>query len=172
MLGLGALFLLFVLLSFNRVSSHSLFCCFSRYQAPTIFLYINHIQPTILDSLRRRANARNLPSLIIHLRPYESCYATHCLVVFVPFSNFSKSAMCSRVPPVESERRGFLIECLNESLITFTSELPSVYWSDCLSSQQVQGHAYQNRDEFMEHVKMMHRNSVIYNGTAHLHSSD
>ena len=40
------------------------------------------------------------------------------------------------------------------------------------SSQQVQGHAYQNRDEFMEHVKMMHRNSVIYNGTAHLHSHD
>ena len=40
------------------------------------------------------------------------------------------------------------------------------------SSQQVQGHAYQNRDEFMEHVKMMHRNSVIYNGTAHLHCRD
>ncbi|CAH3126773.1 unnamed protein product [Porites lobata] len=33
--------------------------------------------------------------------------------------------------------------------------------------QQVQGHAYQNRDEFMEHVRMMHRNSVLYNGETH-----
>ena len=35
----------------------------------------------------------------------------------------------------------------------------------CLTPQQVQGHAYQNRDEFMEHVRMMHRNSALYNGT-------
>ncbi|KAJ7383775.1 Transcription initiation factor TFIID subunit 1 [Desmophyllum pertusum] len=28
--------------------------------------------------------------------------------------------------------------------------------------QQVQGHAYQNRDEFMEHVRIMYRNSVVY----------
>ncbi|XP_068717944.1 transcription initiation factor TFIID subunit 1-like isoform X1 [Montipora capricornis] len=33
--------------------------------------------------------------------------------------------------------------------------------------QQVQGHAYQNRDEFLEHVRMMHRNSVVYNGEHH-----
>lgn len=30
--------------------------------------------------------------------------------------------------------------------------------------KQVQGHAYQNREEFLEHVRMMHRNSVVYNG--------
>ncbi|KAK2556002.1 Transcription initiation factor TFIID subunit 1 [Acropora cervicornis] len=29
--------------------------------------------------------------------------------------------------------------------------------------QQVQGHAYQNREEFLEHVRMMHGNSVVYN---------
>lgn len=33
--------------------------------------------------------------------------------------------------------------------------------------QQVQGHAYQNREEFLEHVRMMHRNSVVYNGENH-----
>ncbi|XP_074620092.1 transcription initiation factor TFIID subunit 1-like isoform X2 [Acropora palmata] len=33
--------------------------------------------------------------------------------------------------------------------------------------QQVQGHAYQNREEFLEHVRMMHGNSVVYNGENH-----
>lgn len=33
--------------------------------------------------------------------------------------------------------------------------------------QQVQIHAYQNREEFMEHMRMMYRNSVVYNGEHH-----
>ena len=42
---------------------------------------------------------------------------------------------------------------------------PPTYYCFCLFIvKQVQGHAYQNREEFLEHVRMMHGNSVVYNG--------
>ena len=83
--------LLIVTVSTNAFYSTNLFCCFSRYQAPTnseapSFCIQTTRNPQFLDSLRRRANARNV-SLRISLRwpiyiinPVDkklSCYTSH-----------------------------------------------------------------------------------------------
>ena len=84
--------LLILTVSTNAFQSTNLFCCFSRCQAPTnsvapYFCTYTTQDPQFFDSLRRRANARNL-SFRISLRwpiyiinPADktklSCYTSH-----------------------------------------------------------------------------------------------
>ena len=59
----------------------------------------------------------------------------------------------------------FFLLSFSFNLYTYNLRSSCINWlMFCVLTQQVQGHAYQNRDEFMEHVRMMHRNSVLYNG--------
>ena len=55
----------------NAFHSTNLFCCFSRYQTPTnsvppSFGILTTHNPQFLDSLRRRANARNVSFPVFH----------------------------------------------------------------------------------------------------------
>ena len=75
--------LLVLTISTNCFHSANLFCCFSRYQAPTngvapSFCIETTHNPQFLDSLRRRANARNVSFRIPLRRPiYIIIHQTH-----------------------------------------------------------------------------------------------
>lgn len=98
-------------------------------------------------------------------KPARTCLTLHACFVLRSPEEREKNSACSAGYRITEWNSFFLSSFFSFILYTFNLRSSCINWLlFCVLTQQVQGHAYQNRDEFMEHVRMMHRNSVLYNG--------